>query len=49
MDVILTIKAYQIRKKIQEKSKLSGDYSRDNDHLKVLKKKEAKVKKTWSQ
>ena len=41
----LTIKAYQIRKKIQEESKLSGGNSRDNDQLKALKKKEATIKK----
>ena len=41
-----TIKAYQIRKKIQEGSKLSGGNSRDNDQLKALKKKEAKIKKS---
>ena len=45
LDVFLTIKAYQIRKKIQEESKLSGGHSRDNGQLKALKKKEASIKK----
>ena len=45
LDVFLTIKAYQIRKKIQEESKLSGGHSRDNDKLRALKKKEANIKK----
>ena len=45
LDVFLTIKAYQIRKKIQEESQLSGGHSRDIDKLKALKKKEANVKK----
>ena len=45
LDVYLTIKAYQIRRKIQEESKLSGGNGRDSDHLKALKKKEAKIKK----
>ena len=45
LDVYLTIKAYQIRKKIQEESKLSGGHNRDNDSLKALKKKEANIKK----
>ena len=46
LDVHLTIKAYQICKKIQEESKLSGGHSRDNDKLKALKKKEANIKKS---
>ena len=46
LDVFLTIKAYQIHKKIQEGSKLSGGNSRDNDQLKALKRKEAKIKKS---
>ena len=45
LDVFLTIKAYQIHKKIQEESKLSGGHHRDNDQLKALKKKEGNVKK----
>ena len=45
LDVYLTIKAYQIRKKIQEESKLSGGHRRDNDEFKALKKKEANIKK----
>ena len=45
LDVFLTIKAYQLRKKIQEESKLSGGHSRDNGQLKALKKKEASIKK----
>ena len=45
LDVFLTIKAYQIRKRIQEESKLSGGNSRDNDQLKALKKKEANIRK----
>ena len=45
LDVCLTIKAYQIHKKIQEESKLSGGNSRNNDQLKALKKKEANIKK----
>ena len=44
LDVFLTIKAYQLHKKIQEESKLSG-HSRDNGQLKALKKKEATIKK----
>ena len=45
LNIYLTIKAYQIRKKIQEESKLSGSNSRDSDQLKALKKKEATIKK----
>ena len=45
LDIYLTIKAYQIRKRIQEESKLSGGHRRDNDRLKALKKKEANIKK----
>ena len=45
LNTYLTIKAYQIRKKIQEESKLSGGHRRDNDKLKALKKKEATIKK----
>ena len=45
LNIYLTIKAYQIRKKIQEESKLSGGNSRNNDQLKALKKKEATIKK----
>ena len=45
LDIYLTIKAYQIRKKIQEESQLSGGHSRDIDQLKALKKKEATIKK----
>ena len=45
LDVYLTIKAYQIRKKIQEESKLSGCNARDKNKLNALKKKEAKIKK----
>ena len=45
LNIYLTIKAYQIRKKIQEESKLSGGHTRDNDKLKALKKKEASIKK----
>ena len=45
LNIYLTIKAYQIHKKIQEESKLSGGHSRDNDRLKALKKKEAIIKK----
>ena len=45
LDVVRTIKAYQIHKKIQEGSKLSGGHSRDNDKLKALKKKESNIKK----
>ena len=46
LDVYLTIKAYQIRKKIQEESQLSGGHSRDNNQLKALKKKEVTIKKS---
>ena len=45
LDVHLTIKAYQICKKIQEESELSGGHRRDNDEFKALKKKEANIKK----
>ena len=45
LDIYLTIKAYQICKKMQEESKLSGGHSRDNDKFKAMKKKEAKIKK----
>ena len=45
LNIYLTIKAYQIRKKIQEESKLSGGHRRDNDKLKALKKKEVNIKK----
>ena len=45
LDVFLTIKAYQIRKTIQEENKLSGGHDRNNDQLKALKKKEAKIKR----
>ena len=34
LDVVLTIKAYQIHKNIEEESKPSGGHSRDNDKLK---------------
>ena len=42
LDVFLTIKAYEIRKKIQEESKLSGGH---RDQLKALKKKETSITK----
>ena len=45
LDVYLTIKAYQIRKRIEEQSKLSGGHSRDNEQLKTLKKKQSTIKK----
>ena len=45
INIYLTIKAYQIHKKIQEESKLSGGHSGDNEQLKALKKKQASVKK----
>jgi len=45
LDTYLTIKAYQIRKQIQEESKLSGGHSEDNNQLKALKKKQANIKK----
>ena len=45
LDVYLTIKAYQICKKIQEESKLSGGQRRNDDEFKALKKKEANSKK----
>jgi len=45
LDIYLTIKAYQIRKKIQEESKLSGGHSGDNNQLKALKKKQANIEK----
>ena len=45
LNIYLTIKAYQIHKKIQEESKLSGGHSRDSDQLKALEKKEATIKK----
>ena len=45
LNVFLTIKAYQIRKRTQEESKLSGGHNRNNDQLKALKKKEANIRK----
>ena len=45
LNIYLTIKAYQVHKKIQEESELSGGDSRDNEQLKALKKKEATIKK----
>ena len=45
LNVYLTIKAYQVHKKIQKESELSGGHSRDNDQLKALKKKQATIKK----
>ena len=45
INIYLTIKAYQIYKKIQEQSELSGGHSSDNEQLKALKKKQASVKK----
>ena len=45
LDIYLTIKAYQIRKQIEEESKLSGGHAGDNDRLKALKKKDADIKK----
>ena len=45
LDVYLTIKAYQIRKQIQEQSKLLGGHGKDNDQVKTLKKKEANIRK----
>ena len=36
LNIYLTIKAYQIRKKIEEESKLSGGHSRANDQLNNL-------------
>ena len=45
LNIYLTIKAYQIRKRMHEESRLSGGHSRDNDKLKALKKKEANIKK----
>ena len=44
LDVYLTIKAYQVRKKIEEENKLSGGHTGDNDRLKALKKKNADIK-----
>ena len=43
INVYLTVKAYQIHKRIQEESELSGSHS--NEQLKVLKKKQATIKK----
>ena len=45
LDAFLTIKAYQIRKRIEEESKLSGGHSGDNGKLKALKNKETNIKK----
>ena len=45
LNIYLTIKAYQVHKQIQEESKLSGGLTEDNDQLKVLKKKQATIKK----
>ena len=45
LNIYLTVKAYQIHKKIQEESKLYGGHSRDNNQLKALKKKHATIKK----
>ena len=43
LNIYLTIKAYQVYKKIQEESELSGGHS--NEQLKALKKKQATIKK----
>ena len=45
LDVYLTIKAYQVRKQIEEESKLSGGQAGDNAQLKALKKKNANISK----
>ena len=45
VNIYLTFKAYQVHRQIQEESKLSGGYSRDNDRLKTLKKKQATIRK----
>ena len=45
LDVYLTIKAYQVRKQIEEENKLSGGHTEDNAQLKALKKKNADIKK----
>ena len=45
LNIYLTIKAYQVHKRIQKESKLSGGHSKDNDKLKTLKKKQATIKK----
>ena len=45
LNIYLTIKAYQVYKQMQEESKLSGGHSTSNDHYKVLKKKQATIKK----
>ena len=45
LNIYLTIKAYKVHKRIQEESKLSGGHTEDNDQLKVLKKRQATVKK----
>ena len=43
LNIYLTIKAYQIHKKMQEEGELSGGHS--NEQLKALKKKQAAIKK----
>jgi len=45
LNIYLTIKTYQIRKKIEKESKLSGGHERDNNQLKDLKKKQANIRK----
>ena len=45
LNIYLTIKAYQIHKRIQEETKLSGGHRRNNEQLKALKEKEATIKK----
>ena len=45
LNIYLTIKAYQVYKRIQEESKLSGGHSGDNNLLKTLKKKHVTIKK----
>ena len=44
LDIYLTVEAYQVRKQIEEESKLSGGHTGDNDQLKALKKKDADIK-----
>jgi len=45
LNIYLTIKTYQILKKIEKESKLSGGHDRDNNQLKDLKKKQANIRK----
>jgi len=45
LNIYLTIKAYQVHRQIEKESKLLGNHSRDNDQLKTLRMKQAKIKK----